>query len=218
MAKTPIPGRPPGPRHARRASRIPARFARAILFGDVKGFSRTPDHLIPIFQQRIMGAVARVLRHYDRHVLYRNSWGDAIYVVIDNPIVAAECALSIQAAIAKARPGRYGLPADLAMRLAVHFGPVYDGRDPIRDELTFFGAHTTMTARMEPVTAPGQVYVTEAMAAAVAMAGPVDLRVEYVGNIELAKGFGATRMYALSRFRSTGPGDGRRTPPPASRG
>jgi hypothetical protein len=32
------------------------------------------------------------------------------------------------------------------MRLAVHFGPVYHGRDPIRDGLTFFGAHTTMTA------------------------------------------------------------------------
>jgi hypothetical protein len=32
------------------------------------------------------------------------------------------------------------------MRLAVHFGPVYQGRDRIRGELTFFGAHTTMTA------------------------------------------------------------------------
>jgi len=203
-AKTPIPKRLPDPRHARRMNRIPARFARALLFGDVKGFSRIPDNLIPIFQQRIMGAIARVLRHYDQHVLYRNSWGDAIYVVIDDPMVAAECSLSIQEAIAKTRPGRYGLSTDLAMRLAVHFGPVYDGRDPIRDEVTFFGAHTTMTARMEPVTAPGQVYVTEAMAAAVAMASPANLRVEYVGNVELAKGFGAMRMYALSRFRRAG--------------
>jgi hypothetical protein len=32
------------------------------------------------------------------------------------------------------------------MRLAVHFGPVYHGRDRIRDELAFFGAHTAMTA------------------------------------------------------------------------
>jgi class 3 adenylate cyclase len=199
-AKTQVSKRRPEPRHARRANGVPARFARAILFGDVKGFSRIPDNLIPIFQQRIMGAVAKVLRHYDRHVLYRNSWGDAIYVVIDNAIVAAECSLAIQEAIAKARPGRYGLSADLAMRLAVHFGPVYDGRDPIRDELTFFGAHTTMTARMEPVTAPGQVYVTEAMAAAIAMASPVDLRVEYVGNVQMAKGFGAMRMYALGRL------------------
>jgi hypothetical protein len=32
----------------------------------------------------------------------------------------------------------------------------------------------------------GRIYATEAMAAGPAMAGPVDLRVEHVGNIELA--------------------------------
>ncbi len=63
------------------ANRVPPRFSRALLFGDVKGFSKTPDHLIPIFQKRMMGAIAGALRRYGRHVLYRNSWGDAIYVV-----------------------------------------------------------------------------------------------------------------------------------------
>ncbi len=181
------------------ANRMPPRFSRALLFGDVKGFSKTPDHLIPVFQKRMMGTIAGVLRRYGRHVLYRNSWGDAIYVVIDDPIVAAECCLAIQEAITRAKTAGYGLSPELALRLSAHFGPVYDGHDPIRDEPTFFGAHTTLAARIEPVTPPGNVYVTEAMAAAIAMANAPRLRAEYVGNVPMAKGFGSTRMYSLNR-------------------
>ncbi len=188
------------PKGAPRPRRVPPRFARALLFGDVTGFSRTPDYLIPVFQERLMGAIAAALQVYGRHVLYRNSWGDAIYAVIDDPVVAAECCLDIQDAIRKARAARYGLSSELALRLAAHFGPVYDGHDPIRDEPTFFGAHTTIAARIEPVTAPGQVYVTEAMAAAIAMANAPRLRAEYVGNIPMAKDFGSTRMYSLKRI------------------
>ena len=187
------------PKATRPLRSVPPRFTRALLFGDVHGFSRTPDYLIPVFQERLMGAIAAALHAYDKHILYRNSWGDAIYVVIDDPVVAAECCLDIQDAIRKARLTRYGLSSGLALRLAAHFGPVYNGHDPIRDEPTFFGAHTTIAARIEPVTVPGQVYLTEAMAAAIAMANAPQLRAEYVGNVPMAKGFGSTRMYSLNR-------------------
>jgi hypothetical protein len=184
----------------RRRGTTPPRFPRALLFGDVKGFSQTPDHLVPVFQRRLMGAIAKVLHRFDRHVLYRNSWGDAIYVVLDDPAVAANCALAIQRALKLADLTRFGLSSELKLRLGAHFGPVYDGHDPIRDEPTFFGAHTTIAARLEPVTAPGRVYVTEAMAAAIAIAPAGHLHAEYVGNSPMAKGFGSTRMYALSRM------------------
>jgi class 3 adenylate cyclase len=180
---------------------LPRRFARALLFGDVKGFRKTPDHLIPVFQKRIMGAIASTLQRYGQHVLYRNSWGDAIYVVIDDPIVAAECCLAIQEAVGRTKGRGYGLSPDLALRLAAHFGPVYGGHDPIRGEPTFFGAHTTLAAMIEPVTPPGHVYVTEAMAAALTMVAAPRLHVEYVGNVPMAKGFGLTRMYMLERAK-----------------
>lgn len=184
----------PRPKHA-----LPPRFPRAVLFGDVKGFSKTPDYLIPVFQKRLMGTIAATLRRFGGHVLYQNSWGDAIYVVIDDPVIAANCSLAIQEALKKKDFSTFGLSRDLALRLAAHFGPVYDGHDPICDEPTFFGAHTTIAARMEPVTVPGEVYVTEAMAAALALAGRHRLRTEYVGRVPMAKGFGSTRMYALAR-------------------
>jgi hypothetical protein len=188
-------------RRAREASvqakSMPPRFSRALIFGDVAGFSQIPDYLNPVFQQHFMGAIAAILRKYRRHVLYRNSWGDAIYIVMEDPAVAAQCCLAIQQAIIDMKQCRYGLPPDLALRLAAHFGPVYEGHDPVRDEPLFFGAHATFTARMEPVTPPGNVYVTEAMAAAIAMARAPRLQVAYVGNVPLAKNFGSTRMYLL---------------------
>jgi class 3 adenylate cyclase len=198
LGDAPGPGRP-RKKSVRHAPRVLPRSSRALLFGDVKGFSRIPDHLMPVFLRRVMAVIGAVLRRYERHLLYRNSWGDAIYAVIDDPVVAAECCLAIQDAITKAKPTHYGLSPDLALRLAAHFGPVYDGHDPIREERMFFGAHTVLAARIEPVTAPGQVYVTEAMAAAIAMADLPRLRAEYVGNVPLAKGFGSTRMYVLRR-------------------
>lgn len=190
---------PPAPAPAKvlDGARPPPRFARALVFGDVKGFSKTPDHLVPAFQTHMMGAIASVLRSYGGEVLYRNSWGDAIYVVFENPVLAAHCCMAVQDAVKQADVERYGLPTGMSLRLSAHFGPVYAGHDPIRDEPAFYGANTTLAARIEPVTPPGNVYLTEPMAAAIALAAEPGLVAEYVGNVPMAKGFGSTRMYCL---------------------
>jgi class 3 adenylate cyclase len=182
-----------------RSERTPPRFARAILFGDVKGYSQLADHLVPAFQQHVMGAIGTMLRRFGSHVLYRNSWGDAIYVVMDDPAIGAECALAVQAAIGGADLARFGFAVRPELRLAAHFGPLYDGYDPICQEKTFYGAHATIAARLEPVAVPGQVYVSEAMAAALALSAHRQFRCDYVGQMPAAKGFGLMRMYLLNR-------------------
>jgi class 3 adenylate cyclase len=193
-------------KRATRKTRLPPRSTRALIFGDVAGFSRIPDHLIPLFQKRFMGTIAAVLHRYARHVVYRNSWGDAVYIVMDDAVIAAECCLVIQQAISRVNFSRRGLPSNLTLRLAAHFGPVYNDRDPIRDEPSFYGVHTTFAARMEPVTPPGTVYVTEALAAAIAIEKAHRLHLEYVGNVPLAKNFGYTRMYSISPVKGNGHG------------
>jgi len=47
------------------------------------------------------------------------------------------------------------------------------------------------------VTPPGEVFVTEAMAAALALSGAASVRPEYVGSTQLAKNYGSLRMYVL---------------------
>ena len=61
------------------------------------------------------------------------------------------------------------------------------------------GSHVSRTARIEPVTPPGTVYVTEPFAAALALAGRDEFGCDYVGHMPAAKDFGRLRMYRLRR-------------------
>ena len=112
---------------------------------------------------------------------------------------AADCALELQAAMGGIDLGAAGLPPELSLRLGAHVGPVFPVRDPVRDTLTFLGSHVSRTARIEPVTPPRAVYVTEPFAAALELAGRDDLACDYVGHMPAAKDFGRLRMYRLRR-------------------
>ncbi len=182
---------------ARPGLSLPEREPRAILFGDVVGFSGLGEELVPLFHECFMARVSAVLDQFEDHVLYRNSWGDAVYVVLDDAWTAASCGLAIQNVVRKHDFRKDGIPADLALRLGGHFGPVFLGRDYIRKEPTYFGSHVTKAARIEPVTPPGELYVTEAMAAALALSENDTIDCDYVGPVPLAKNYGEMRMYVL---------------------
>ena len=92
-----------------------------------------------------------------------------------------------------------GLPSHLALRLGAHTGPVYEAFDPILGKPAYTGAHISKTARIEPVTPAGQVYVTGPFAAQIALEGGDRFSCEYVENIPAAKDFGLLRMYALKK-------------------
>ena len=59
-----------------------------------------------------------------------------------------------------------GLPSSLALRVGAHLGPVYAITDPVLGAPSFIGSHVSRTARIEPVTPEGSIYVTERFAAA----------------------------------------------------
>ena len=61
------------------------------------------------------------------------------------------------------------------------------------------GSHVSRTARIEPVTPPGEVYVTEMFAAALELEGEATLACDYVGHMPAAKDYGKLRMYRLRR-------------------
>ena len=78
-------------------------------------------------------------------------------------------------------------------------GPVTRIIDPVLGTTSFLGSHINRTARIEPVTPPGAVYVTEAFAALLELAGSSELRCDYVGHLPAAKDYGRLRMYHLVR-------------------
>jgi imidazolonepropionase len=60
-----------------------------MLFGDVKGFSKLTEVQIPAFVTHILGRIGTVLQSYGEDVLYRNTWGDGLYVVLGDAAIAA---------------------------------------------------------------------------------------------------------------------------------
>ena len=176
---------------------VPERFPHAILYGDVEGYSELKEEEIALFNNTIMSKISQVLNSYAESVLYKNSFGDAVYVVFEGALAAARCALAIQNVFNEADFKDSDTGAKLSFRLGGHFGPIFHGTDFIRNEPSFFGSHVTKVARIEPVTPPGAVYVTEPMAAALALSGQHEIECDYVGIVELAKNYGEFRMYVL---------------------
>jgi class 3 adenylate cyclase len=175
------------------------RVVRAMLFADIKGFSRLTDEQLPVFAEKVLGSFASVLKPHSNDVWHRNTWGDGMYLVLSNVAVAAACALELQEAIESIDLGADQLPADLALRLGGHVGPVFPTHDPVLDALGFMGSHVSRTARIEPVTPPGAVYVTEPFAAAIALDQASQFACDYVGRMPAAKNYGPLRMYRLRR-------------------
>ncbi len=92
-----------------------------------------------------------------------------------------------------------GLPLSLGLRIGAHVGPVFEGWDPVMKQPAFYGTEVTRTARIEPRTPEGEVYVTDAFAALLALDDDETMSCQYVGHIPTAKNYGVFPMYVLKR-------------------
>jgi class 3 adenylate cyclase len=96
------------------------------------------------------------------------------------------------------------MPEDMDIRIALHCGPVFCGRDPITDLPLFTGPHTSRTARIEPITPPGHVYASSAFAAVAAAGGVKEVDFRYVGRTRLAKKYGSLPLFHVRKAASSG--------------
>jgi len=174
----------------------------SILFGDIKGFSTLPDAQVPRFVRKVLGCIAEVIEGLKRSegtesVLMANTWGDGLFVVLKDTHVAAKCSLAMQEAIGQIATSDVEFQNPVELRLGIHFGPIYEIEDPVTRRSNYFGEHVNLAARIEPITPPSQVYVTEQFAAQLALSKNINYKAEYVGYMPMAKDFGDLRMYLL---------------------
>lgn len=179
----------------------PDRHLKAFLFADFPGFTRISEARLPLFWSRVMAVAGSVLARYGDGVDFTNSWGDAVFAVFDTAETAAHAGLALQTELLKIAPSELGLTSPTQMRVSLHYGPVYFGKDPITGRTTFYGTEISRAARVEPLTPPGSVYASEPIAAILAMTAPDEFSATYVGQIGLPKGFGQYPLYALRRRR-----------------
>jgi class 3 adenylate cyclase len=183
----------------------PVRELRAMAFADVKGFSKLDESQIVAFFEGVMGAVSATIDSFGEAVRARNSWGDGLYLVFTSVQDAARCALALQQTMANLDLAALGLPTNLGLRIGIHAGPVFSTVDPVTKQPTFIGTHVTRTARVEPRTPPGEVYMTGSAAALLALEPLDDVTPEYVGQLQLAKGYDVRRMYVLRHWSAPSP-------------
>jgi class 3 adenylate cyclase len=175
------------------------RALQVIVFTDYKGFSRLPEPFMPRFWREVMGRCGRVLTEHRSQIRCLNTWGDALYLTLDNVRAAADILSELQAALAGIDGAAIGLQPGSGMRIAAHYGSVYAVEDPVTGMPNYYGTEVSRAARVEPITPPGQIYVTEPMAAAIEMTCSDAYECRYVGRLALAKDFGVERIYRLER-------------------
>ncbi|MGB0411280.1 MAG: adenylate/guanylate cyclase domain-containing protein [Pikeienuella sp.] len=180
----------------------PPRQAAALVFGDVKNFSKLNERQLPTFVSEVMGAVAKALddtsaQYGDDCASFVNTWGDGVFAVFASPSPAAFFARRLQDRMTALPLSDLGLPKDLAIRLGMHFGVVYRQIEPVTAERNYFGEAVARAARIEPITTEGRVFVSEEFAAELALDPNAPASTEYVGERDTAKKYGRFRLYRL---------------------
>src|SRR5262249_37944424 len=116
------------------------RLIRAMLFCDIKGFSKLNDLELPRYVGSMLGTLGHVVASYGAKVAFANTWGDGLFLVFEDPAEGARCALDLQAALGRLDLAEAGLPGHMAMRIGGHLGPAYAAPDPILQKTNYFGA------------------------------------------------------------------------------
>lgn len=175
------------------------RLIMALLFADVKGYSKLKEKQISLFVEHFLGAVAKFETNSAFKPVMKNTWGDGLFYVF--PVVrdAGLFALELCNAVQSTDWEKVGLPANLNLRVALHAGLVYQYTDPITGSKNYTGTHVSYAAKIEPITPPGKVYSSQAFAAMVASEGVKEFTCDYVGQTPLAKSYGTFPTYHVRR-------------------
>jgi pilus assembly protein FimV len=188
------------------------RVVRAMLFADVVGFSTLPEEQVPYFMYEFLNEIAKHLKELPRQPRLVNTWGDAIFAVMDEALPMVDYARTLQRVVCATDWHKLGMPPDMSIRIGLHMGPVFEGIDAITQRSNCFGTHVNRAARIELVTVPGYIYASQSFVALLTSEqrmlpeppGGWPFTCEFLGTLELAKNFGVLPTYYI-RGRHGGP-------------
>jgi class 3 adenylate cyclase len=171
----------------------------AMLFADVVGYTRLQEEQIPNFVTGFMAQIGDLVDAARPAPVMRNTWGDAIYLVFNDVAAAFHLAMDLRDMVIETDWQQRGLPQGLSLRIGLHAGPVFKIIDPVVKKRNYTGSHVSRTARIEPITPPGQVYASQAFAALASAKAVKGFACQYVGVIPQAKKYGDLPTYHVRR-------------------
>jgi class 3 adenylate cyclase len=191
---------------------LPVRHIRTMLFADIVGYSKLKEQDLPLLW-RCLESVHAHLSLSGGQVRLIESWGDAIYAVMDNSLDMASYGLALIEAVAAIGTANGQLSQPLQVRVGLHAGPVFEGVHPLTGRQIVYGNHVSRAARIEPVSLPGHAYASQQFVAMLlaeesAQANKAEatgetyrhrFACEYLGMLSLAKNYGRQQVYHLRR-------------------
>jgi class 3 adenylate cyclase len=168
-----------------------------IVFSDLKGFSK----LEPEEQERYLKVHVHLLSQSIKPLLDRafvsNTWGDAIIAVFEDGMDAADFMLNYRKEARKSM--RPVSDKNVLPRIAGHFGLVNYFEDPLLNRNNTISNEVNTAARIEPVTRPGEIFVSEEFKDAFEQQTEEQSMVKFerLGRIPLAKGHGDKVLHRM---------------------
>jgi len=169
----------------------------AILFSDIKGYSRIVD-------DTLLGKLKANLNEFWGKTLtvsnhnYYNSWGDAFLICSHDPIDLSEIALRLRDEFRNTHWRHLGFDEELAVRIGLHvdsFNLIYeDGKI-----IDVYGQAVNRAARIEPIVDPNKIFCSKFCYDLLNQETFLKYRFENLGKRQLAKGWGTMELYELRR-------------------
>jgi len=171
----------------------------AIMFLDAVGWSKLEAADIKKFVIRMFPEIQKLLSSAQD----RNTWGDAVVATFASETEAAKVALAIRDLFQAS--GDDVLPRGLKVRIALHRGQVMHLDNVVRGTKDIFGHAVHVAARLESVTAEGQVFCTTDVARALRDVQGMGPRAHRLGEIAFPKGFGVHEVFVVTRNNEPAP-------------
>jgi len=166
-----------------------------ILFSDVVSSSSSQDdRIISEIQGHLQNFVKKQVSA--EKCIFHNTWGDGLVIICNDPNDCLEYAVNLRDWYKNRNWMRLGMSQAVSVRTGLHTEKLTVNKDG--DSVTsVFGKHVVLTARIEPIVPPGQIYCTETFYLHVRDESDRYVGFKDIGVRELAKSFGGMKLYQV---------------------
>jgi len=171
-----------------------------VIFTDIEKYSTLKDADLKIYYNKVVPLISEKLKVYKDAAIIWNTWGDAIVAVYEKAEMAIQMSLAYRDVFKELNFAEFGI-RKLNPRIAGNFGEFELVFDPVSGKENVHGTLVNLTARIEPVTLPGEIFVTKEFRdmsrSSYDKVGNV--RFDDMGEIKLPKNAGVMQLYRLCK-------------------
>lgn len=171
-----------------------------VIFTDLEKYSTLKDEDLKIYYDKIVPVIYQKLKFYKDSATVWNTWGDAIVATYEKSEVAVNMALAYRDLFKELDFAEFGI-RKLNPRIACHFGEFETKFDQVSGSLNIHGTNVNLAARIEPVTVPGEIFVTKDFKEMVCTGFNLtdNVRFDDMGIVKLVKNSGERHLFRLCR-------------------